>query len=64
MTDTTIRINGHTYNVITYVAEDTGYWRAEAGYRGRVVEVVDTPREPEAWTAIRAKLETRCKRSR
>jgi hypothetical protein len=39
-------------------------WRAEAGYSGRVIEVIDVASEREAWDGIRAKLEVRCKPSR
>jgi len=56
VTDTTIRINGHTYNVVVYIADDTGYWRAEAGYMGRVIEVIDVPHEAQAWAGIRKVL--------
>jgi len=46
MTDTTLRVNGTIYNV-------------EAGYQGRVVEVVDTPNEATAWAGIRKRLAAR-----
>ena len=42
MTDTTIRVNGAIYNVIVYECAEHGGHRAEAGYQGRVIEVVDT----------------------
>ena len=59
MTDTTLRVNGREYNVIAYLAEDTGYWRAEAAYLGRVIEVVDVASERAALDGIRSKLEKR-----
>ncbi len=59
MTDTTIRIGSRTYNVVVYYADDTGGWRAEAAYSGRVVEVVDTGNERDAWSGMRRVLERR-----
>jgi len=59
VTDTTISISGKTFNVIVYQCAEHGDWRAEAGYRGRVVEVIDTPDEAQAWTGIRKALARR-----
>ena len=59
MTDKTITINGRHYNVIVYRCDEHGGYRAEAGYRGRVVEVIDTASERTAWAGIVAKLERR-----
>ena len=59
MTDTEIRINQRVYRVIVYECAEHGGYRAEAGYQGRVVVVIDTPNEAAAWRGIRAKLEAR-----
>jgi hypothetical protein len=59
MTDTTIRVNGAEYNIVVYRCAEHGGYRAEAGYRGRVIEVVDTPSEQAAWIGIREMIERR-----
>lgn len=56
MTDTEIRINQHIYRIVVYPCTATGGYRAEAGYQGRVVEVVDTTSEATAWAGIRKRL--------
>ena len=59
MTDTTLRVNGTIYNVVVYECADHGGHRAEAGYQGRVIEVVDTPGAAAAWAGIRKRLAAR-----
>jgi len=59
MTDTTIRVNGTTYNVIVYECAETGGWRCEVAHSGRVVAVIDVPSERLAWDGIRKRLEAR-----
>ena len=59
MTDTTLTIDGTTYNIVVYLAEDTGGWRAEAARDGRVVAVIDVVSERDAWAGIRKVLERR-----
>lgn len=52
LTDTEIRINRRRLRVAVYRCETTGAWRAEASERGRVVEVVDVPRESDGVAGI------------
>jgi len=59
LADREIRVNHCDYRVAVYPCDETGGYRAEAGYQGRVIEVVDTPGAAAAWAGIRKRLAAR-----